>query len=83
MTPDLKIDGESKRPRLLRLWAPILVRGSLAAPSVGVETGSVVTQAGLTGLLAAVVAPVAALFAFVDPGLAEDANCGSLIAGAR
>jgi uncharacterized protein involved in outer membrane biogenesis len=80
---DLKIDGESKRPRLLRLWPPIRVRGHLSAPSVGVETGQLVAQAGLTGLLAAVVAPVAALFAFVDPGLADDANCGSLIANAR
>ncbi|MGV3577776.1 AsmA family protein [Brevundimonas sp.] len=80
---DLKIDGESKKPRLLRLWTPIRVGGQLSSPSVGVETGSVVAQAGLTGLLAAVVAPVAALFAFVEPGLAEDANCGSLIANAR
>ena len=38
---------------------------------------------GLTALLSAVVAPVAALFAFVDPGLAKDANCGALIAEAR
>lgn len=82
-TMDLKIDGESKKPRLLRLWTPIHVRGHLSSPAVGVETGSVVAQAGLTGLLAAVVAPVAALFAFVEPGLAEDANCGSLIANAR
>ncbi|MEQ7156171.1 AsmA family protein [Brevundimonas aurifodinae] len=80
---DLKIDGESKRPRLLRLWTPILIRGPLTGPSVGIDTGSTVAQAGLTGLLAAVVAPVAALFAFVEPGLAEDANCGSLIASAR
>lgn len=69
-TLDLKIEGESKRPRLLGLWAPILVRGHLSAPSVGVDTGAVVVQAGLTGLLAAVVAPIAALFAFVEPGLA-------------
>ncbi len=82
-TMDLKIDGESKKPRLLRLWTPILVRGQLSSPSVGVEAGSVVAQAGLTGLLAAAVAPVAALFAFVEPGLAEDADCGSLIANAR
>ena len=82
-TLDLKIDGESKKPRLLRLWTPIRVRGHLSAPDVSVETGQLVAQAGLTGLLAAVVAPVAALFAFVEPGLAEDANCGSLIANAR
>ncbi len=82
-TLDLKIDGESKKPRLLRLWTPIRVRGQLSAPSVGVESGSLAAQAGVVGLLAAVVAPFATLFAFVDPGLAEDANCGSLIANAR
>lgn len=80
---NLKIDGESKRPRLLRLWTPILIRGPLTGPSVGIDTGSAVAQVGVTAILAAVVAPVAALFAFVDPGLAKDANCGSLIASAR
>ncbi|ADK99971.1 AsmA family protein [Brevundimonas subvibrioides] len=82
-TMNLKIDGESKRPRLLRLWTPILVSGPLTAPRVGVDTSQIIGQGGLTALLGAVVAPVAALFAFVDPGLAEDANCGSLIANAR
>ncbi len=82
-TLDLRIDGESKRPRLLRLWTPITVRGPLTAPNVGVDAGSLITQGGAVGVLAAVIAPVAALFAFVDPGLAKDANCGALIAGAR
>jgi len=82
-TLNLKIDGDSKRPRLLRLWTPILVRGPLTAPRISVDTGSLVTQAGALGVLGAVIAPVAALFAFVDPGLAKDANCGALIANAR
>ena len=80
---DLTIDGESKKPRLLRLWTPIRVRGPLTAPAVGVDAGSVVAQAGITGLLAAVVAPVAAVLGFVEPGLTGDADCGRLIAGAR
>lgn len=82
-TLDLRIDGDSKRPRLLRLWTPITVRGSLSKPSVGVDVAATLTQGGVVGALAAVVAPVAALFAFVDPGLAEDVDCGALIAGAR
>ena len=82
-TLNLRIDGESKKPRLLRLWAPITVSGPLTAPKVGVDVGSVVSQGGLAGLLGAVVAPVTALFAFVDPGLADDADCGQLIANAR
>lgn len=82
-TLDLRVDGESKKPRLLRVWAPITVKGPLTAPQVGVDVQALVGQGGLAGLLGAVVAPVTALFAFVDPGLAEDANCGRLIAGAR
>ena len=82
-TLNLRIDGESKKPRLLRVWAPITVQGPLTAPRVGVDVGAVASQGGLAGLLATVAAPVTALFAFVDPGLAEDANCGQLIAGAR
>lgn len=82
-TMNLRIDGQSKRPRLLRAWSPILVRGPLTGPTASIDGGTVAAQVGVTGLLAAVVAPVAALFAFVDPGLAEDANCGTLIASAR
>lgn len=82
-TLNLRIDGESKKPRLLRVWAPITVQGPLTAPRVGVDVGEVVTQGGLAGLLGTLVAPVTALFAFVEPGLAEDANCGQLIASAR
>lgn len=82
-TLNLRIDGESKKPRLLRLWAPINVTGPLTGPHIGVDAGQLAAQGGLTALLATVAAPVAALFAFVDPGLAKDANCGALIAGAR
>ncbi|MDQ1155239.1 AsmA family protein [Brevundimonas sp. SORGH_AS_0993] len=80
---NLRIEGESKKPRLLRLWAPITVSGPLTAPRIGVDAGAVASQGGLAGLLGTVVAPVTALFAFVDPGLAEDADCGRLMAGAR
>lgn len=82
-TMNLRIDGESKKPRLLRLWTPINITGPLTSPRIGVDTGQIIAQTGLTAVLGAVVAPIAALFAFVDPGLAEDANCGALIAGAR
>ncbi|WP_420470231.1 AsmA family protein [Brevundimonas sp. FT23042] len=82
-TMNLRIDGETKEARLVRLWSPIVVQGPLTAPRVGVDTGSVVGQTGLAGILGAVVNPLVALLPFVDPGLAEDANCGALIASAR
>ena len=82
-TMNLRIDGETKEPRLVRLWAPILVQGPLTAPKVAVDRGAVAAQAGVGGLIGALVNPFAALAAFVDPGLADDANCGALISSAR
>lgn len=83
-TLNLRIDGETKKPRLLRrVWAPITVSGPLTSPRLGVDVSAVATQGGLVGALATLVAPVAALLGFVDPGLAEDADCGALIANAR
>ena len=82
-TLNLRLDGETKQPRLLRAWAPITVRGSLVSPQVGVDTSELVTQGGLASALGALVNPLVALLPFVDPGLAEDANCGALIASAR
>jgi len=82
-TMNLRIDGETKEARLIRLWSPILISGPLTAPNIGIDQGSVVGQVGLGAALGALINPLAALLAFVDPGLAEDANCGALIAAAR
>lgn len=82
-TLNLKIDGETKEPRLIRLWAPIHIEGRLAAPRIGVDTGAVAGQVGIGAAFAALVNPLIALLPFVDPGLAEDANCGALISSAR
>ena len=82
-TMNVGIDGETKQPRLVRLWSPIKVEGPLTAPRVGVEGGTVAGQIGFGAALAALVNPLAALLTFVDPGLAEDANCGALISSAR
>lgn len=82
-TMNLRIDGETKQPRLVRLWSPIVVSGPLTTPRVGVEGGAVAGQVGVGAALAALVNPLAALLTFVDPGLAKDANCGALISAAR
>lgn len=82
-TINLRIDGETKEPRLIRLWAPILVQGPLTRPKVDIDRGAVAGQVGVGAILGALVNPFAALAAFVDPGLAEDANCGALISSAR
>ena len=82
-TMNLRIDGESKKPRLLRLWSPITIQGPLVAPRLGVDAGAVAGQVGLAAALGALLSPLAAILPFVDPGLTEDANCGALIASAR
>jgi uncharacterized protein involved in outer membrane biogenesis len=80
---NLTIDGETKEARLIRLWSPIHVRGPFTSPRIGIDVGSVVAQGGLAAALGALISPIAALLPFVDPGLAEDADCGALIASAR
>src|SRR5690606_5769075 len=82
-TINLRIDGETKEARLIRLWSPITVQGPLTGPQVGIDAGSVAGQGGLAAALGALVTPLAALLPFVDPGLADDANSGALLASAR
>jgi uncharacterized protein involved in outer membrane biogenesis len=79
---DLEIKGDPKEPRAVRIAAPVKLRGRLRDPQVGVEAGKAAAQAGIAVALGAIVAPLAALIAFVDTGLAEDANCAALLAEA-
>jgi uncharacterized protein involved in outer membrane biogenesis len=81
-TIDLEIEGEPKEPRLIRVAAPISLEGRLRSPRVGVEVEDAADQ-GIAALLAAIAAPLAAVLPFIDPGLAEDANCATLLAGRR
>lgn len=80
---DFRLQGHPKEPRLVRALVPITVKGPVLSPKIGVETSKVAVQGGIAGLLATVVSPLAAILPFVDPGLAKDAACGSLVADAR
>lgn len=82
-TMNLRIDGETKQARLIRLWSPITISGPLTAPKIGIDAGAVAGQVGLGTVLGALINPLVALLPFVDPGLAKDANCGALISSAR
>lgn len=81
-TMNLRFEGDSKKPRLLRLFLPITVKGPLTKPAVGIETGPLVGQGGLALALGAL-NPFAAILPFVDPGLANDANCNALVREGR
>jgi AsmA family protein len=80
---DLSIQGHPKKLRLFRLKSPITVRGPLRKPDVGIEGKEALKQTGIAAALSAVAAPLAAVIAFVDPGLADDANCSKLLATAK
>lgn len=80
---DLRIDGDSKKPRLIRLFIPITIKGPFMAPKVGLETGGAVAQGGIAAALGALVSPLAAILPFVTGGEAKDADCAGLVAEAR
>lgn len=80
---DLEIKGQPKELRFMRLRTPIKVRGHLRKPSVGIDAGKTAKQTGIAAALGALIAPLAAVVAFVDPGLAEDADCSALFAEAK
>jgi uncharacterized protein involved in outer membrane biogenesis len=80
---DLRIEGHPKEFRLVRLTAPITVKGPiLGPPKIGVATGQAIAQGGIAAVLATFASPLAAILPFVDAGLAKDAACGALIAEA-
>ncbi len=81
-TVNLTLQGKPKHFQFLHLNAPITLSGKLAAPVLGVDSKAVITQ-GAIGAGLALLSPFAAILAFVDPGLAKDANCAGILANAR
>ena len=58
------------------------MKGPWAHPALGVAAGPALAQGGIAAALG-VVNPFAAILAFIDPGLAKDANCGPILADAK
>ena len=81
-TLDLRFQGRPKHPRL-RVRSALLVRGTLAHPAISIDPKKPAAQAGAAVALGVLLTPVAAMLAFVDPGLAKDADCAALLAQAR
>jgi AsmA family protein len=79
-TLDLRVTGDPKQLRLVRVRGPITISGPIGRPEVGLDAKGVLGQGGLAAGLGALLSPFAALLPFVDPGLAEDANCAALLA---
>jgi len=80
---DLAFRGEPKKRVIARLRSPVLVRGTLSHPSIALKVGNSAAQGAGAVALDVVLTPLAAVLAFVDPGLAKDADCAALIAAAK
>ncbi len=80
---NLRLEGKAKSFRLVRIMAPITLKGSLRSPDIGVDGGKIAQQLTLSGILATLASPLAAILPFVDAGLAEDADCSGLVAAER
>jgi uncharacterized protein involved in outer membrane biogenesis len=76
---NIEVSGRPKKIRLLRLRAPIDIGGTLSRPRVGVKPAKALGQGGAAAALGALLAPAAAALAFIDPGLAKDADCAALL----
>jgi len=81
-TLNLEIKGDPKKFRFVRLRSPIEVKGHLKKPSVGLNIGDTAKQGAVAAALGTIATPLAAVIAFVDPGLAKDQNCAQMIAEA-
>jgi uncharacterized protein involved in outer membrane biogenesis len=80
---DLALHGHPKGLRLVRLRSPVLVRGTLSHPSAGIRVRDSAAQAAEAIALGVALTPLASVLAFVDPGLAKDADCAALLAAAH
>jgi uncharacterized protein involved in outer membrane biogenesis len=75
-----RLQGHSKEFRLVHLQLPITVDGPILHPKLGVQPSQTIAQGGVAVALATLLSPLAAVLPFIDPGLAKDAACGSLMA---
>jgi AsmA family protein len=78
---DLSVRGRPKKPSLA-LHASLHVQGSLAHPRVSVAGRGLAGQTVAAVALAVLLTPIASVLAFVNPGLAHDADCVALTAQA-
>jgi uncharacterized protein involved in outer membrane biogenesis len=76
---DLVLHGHPKKLSVLHIYAPIVVNGTFTMPGFGLKPGALVAQASVAAALGVLATPAAAVLAFVDPGLAKNADCTAVL----
>lgn len=80
---NLQLTGAPKKFRIGVLRTPIEIRGTLLHPAIGVKGSKLAAQGAAAVMLGVVGTPLAAIAAFVDPGLNKSADCQALLADAK
>jgi AsmA family protein len=78
---DLTLKGRPKHPNL-KLHSALSIRGTLTHPELHLSKPTLLGQSAAAAALGALLTPVAAVLAFVSPGLSHDADCAALVAQA-
>lgn len=81
-TLDLRLRGHPKKFEVLRVQAPITVKGTFVQPKVGVDIVKAAPQVLIGTAVGVFAAPLAAIIPFVNPGLSHKADCATLTAEA-
>jgi AsmA family protein len=79
----LQLTGRPKKFRIGVVRSPIEIRGTLLHPAIGVKGSKVAAQGAAAAVLGVIGTPLAAIAAFVDPGLNKSADCQALLADAK
>jgi AsmA family protein len=80
---NLQLTGQPKKFRFAVLRSPVEIRGTLRHPAVGLKGSKLAAQGAIATVLGAIGTPLAAVAAFVDPGLNKSADCQQLLADAK
>jgi uncharacterized protein involved in outer membrane biogenesis len=78
-----QLTGSPKKFRLGVLRTPVEIRGTLSHPAIGLKGSKLAAQGAVATVLGAIGTPLAAVAAFVDPGLNKSADCQRLLADAK
>lgn len=76
---DLRLQGRPKKAQLA-LHSALAIRGTLSHPQFRLAGRGAATQLVAATALGVVLTPIAAVLAFVNPGLQRDADCAALLA---
>ncbi|WP_245986912.1 AsmA-like C-terminal region-containing protein [Azospirillum thermophilum] len=80
---DLRLVGRAKEAQVLATHVPVLVRGTLGNPDIGVDPTESAARGAAAVALGVLLTPLAGILPFLDPGSDEQPHCGRLVEDAR